>query len=174
MTTFAPAARHACACAFCFCGSFSALVIEAVTPAALNAFAKSGASKSTQRTDDLVSGSRTQTWTFAAFFFVLAVAPATATTAASAATMPTRANDFLLESFLTLVASSSCTGEKRAPILLSYGNSASVYDLPPTGHCSTLELPSKRLFVVRYLPTVCRVTKLSPVFVSAGATRPSL
>src|SRR5579862_3429920 len=111
MTTLAPAARHACACAFCFCGSFRALVIDAVTPAALNALAKSGASKSTQRTDDLVSGSRTQTWTLAAFFFVLAVAPATATTAASAAITPTRANDFLLESFLTLLASSLCTGE---------------------------------------------------------------
>ena len=39
MTTFAPAARHAAACAFCFCASFSALVIEAVTPAFLNAAA---------------------------------------------------------------------------------------------------------------------------------------
>src|ERR1700757_1492705 len=111
MTTFAPAARHACACAFCFWGSFSAFVIDAVTPAALNALAKSGASKSTQRTDDLVSGSRTQTWTFAVFFFVLPAAPARATIPASAAITPTRANDFLLESFLTLVASSLCTGE---------------------------------------------------------------
>ena len=61
MTTFAPAARHAAACAFCFCASFSALVIEAVTPAFLNAAAMSGASNCTQRTDELVSGSSTQT-----------------------------------------------------------------------------------------------------------------
>jgi hypothetical protein len=76
-TTLAPAARHAEACAFCFWGSFSALVIEYVTPAALSAFAKSGASNCTQRTDDLVSGSSTQTWTLAPFFFVPAVAPET-------------------------------------------------------------------------------------------------
>ncbi len=66
-TTFAPAARHACACAFCFCGSFSALLIDAVTPAFLNALAKAGASNCTQRTEDFVSGSRTQTWTLAFF-----------------------------------------------------------------------------------------------------------
>src|SRR5579871_4566966 len=65
MTTFAPAARHACACAFCLVGSLRALLIEADTPAFLNALAKSGASNCTQRTDDLVSGSRTQTWTLA-------------------------------------------------------------------------------------------------------------
>ena len=75
MTTFAPAARHACACAFCFCGSLRALLIDAVTPAFLKAaLAMSGASNCTQRTDDFVSGSRTQTWTLAVFFFVLAVA----------------------------------------------------------------------------------------------------
>ncbi len=61
MTTFAPAARHAWACAFCFCGSLSAFVICAVTCAAPNALARSGASNCTQRTDDFVSGSRTQT-----------------------------------------------------------------------------------------------------------------
>ena len=61
MTTFAPAARHAWACAFCFCASLSAFVIDAVTPAFLNAAWSVGASNCTQRTDELVSGSRTQT-----------------------------------------------------------------------------------------------------------------
>src|SRR5579859_3099727 len=64
--TLAPADRHASACATIFCGSLSAFVIEYVTPAALSAFAKSGASNCTQRTDDFVSGSRTQTWMLAA------------------------------------------------------------------------------------------------------------
>ena len=61
ITTLAPAARHACACAVCFDGSLSALLIDAVTPAFLNAFASSGLSNCTQRTDDFVSGSKTQT-----------------------------------------------------------------------------------------------------------------
>ena len=61
MTTVAPAAMHACACAFCFSGSLSALLIDAVTPAFLKAPSCAGASNCTQRTDDFVSGSRTQT-----------------------------------------------------------------------------------------------------------------
>ena len=61
ITTLAPAAKHACACAVCFDGSLSALLIDAVTPAFLNAFASSGLSNCTQRTDDFVSGSKTQT-----------------------------------------------------------------------------------------------------------------
>ena len=61
ITTLAPAARQACACAVCFDGSLSALLIDAVTPALANAFLSSGASNCTQRTDDCVSGSKTQT-----------------------------------------------------------------------------------------------------------------
>ena len=45
-------------------------------PAFLKAAAKSGASNCTQRTDDFVSGSRTQTWTLAVCRAMLAVAPA--------------------------------------------------------------------------------------------------
>src|SRR3954447_368773 len=88
-TTVAPAARHAWACAFCFCGSFSALLIEYVTPAALRALAKSGASNCTQRTDDFVSGSRTQTWMLAEF---LAVAPVATTARTTPARITTAAD----------------------------------------------------------------------------------
>src|SRR5579864_6767376 len=98
-TTLAPAARHACACAFCFCGSFNAFVIEYVTPAALSALAKSGASNCTQRTDDFVSGNRTQTWTLAFFEPTLAPAP-DVTSAATAARARSRKID-LLEIFFT-------------------------------------------------------------------------
>src|SRR5919201_594557 len=83
--TFAPAARQASACATIFCGSFSAFVIEYVTPAFFSALAKSGASNCTQRTDDFVSGSRTQTWIFADFVAVAPVATATATPATATA-----------------------------------------------------------------------------------------
>ena len=72
MTTVAPAAMQACACAFCLSGSLRALLIDAVTPAFLKAAFMSGASNCTQRTDDFVSGSRTQTCTLAVFFLVLA------------------------------------------------------------------------------------------------------
>src|SRR3954447_17084220 len=98
-TTVAPAARHAWACAFCFCGSFSALLIEYVTPAALRALAKSGASNCTQRTDDFVSGSRTQTWMLAFFAPEFAPAPVV-TSAATAARARSRTSD-LLEIFFT-------------------------------------------------------------------------
>src|SRR6516165_6286643 len=87
IATFAPAARHASACADIFCGSLSAFVIDAEMPAALNAFAKSGASNCTQRTDDLVSGRSTHTWTLAP---VLAVAPVASTANAAHATATTR------------------------------------------------------------------------------------
>src|SRR3954454_21380739 len=95
MTTLAPAARHACAWAFCFSGSFNALLIDAFTPAFANAFLKSGASNCTQRTDDLVSGSSTQTSTDAVRCFVLAVAVATTNTArpATASALRPRAVD---------------------------------------------------------------------------------
>ena len=79
MTTVAPAAMQACACAFCLSGSLSALLIDAVTPAFVKAAFMSGASNCTQRTDDFVSGSRTQTCTLAAFFAECAEADATAT-----------------------------------------------------------------------------------------------
>src|SRR5690349_469986 len=42
------------------------------------------------------------------------------------------------------------------------------------GYLSSCELPSKRVFVVRYCVTFARVTKFRPVFVSAGTTRPPL
>src|SRR4051794_9788977 len=88
MTTFAPAAMHACACAFCFSGSFRALLIDAETPAFAKAAFIAGASNCTQRTDDLVSGRSTQTSTFAPVCFVLAVAVATTTPAAIRASVP--------------------------------------------------------------------------------------
>ena len=60
----------------------------------------SGASNCTQRTDDFVSGSRTQTWTLAVLCDVPAVATATAmASAATAATSPTAIT--LRETFFT-------------------------------------------------------------------------
>src|SRR5919201_4155871 len=61
--------------------------------AAFSAFAKSGASNCTQRTDDFVSGNRTQTWMLAAFLAVAPVVtatatPATATTRRTLAALP--------------------------------------------------------------------------------------
>src|SRR5579864_1468072 len=100
MTTLAPAARHACACAFCFSGSLRALLIEYVTPAAFSAFAMSGASNWTHRTDDFVSGSRTQTWML---FVGFAVAADTRTVAIPAHS--TRIAAPLRTSFFTLIAS---------------------------------------------------------------------
>src|SRR5579885_2692441 len=81
MTTLAPAARHAVACAFCFSGSLRALVMDAFTPAFANAALNAGASNCTQRTDDFVSGRRTQTSMLALLRFVLAVAAGTRNTA---------------------------------------------------------------------------------------------
>src|SRR3954453_8032223 len=72
---------HACACAFCLSGSFKAFVIDALTPAFLKAAAMAGLSNCTQRTDDFVSGSRTETSTLAVLCFVAAVALATMNTA---------------------------------------------------------------------------------------------
>ena len=77
----------------------SALLIEAVTPALAKAAFMAGASNCTQRTDDFVSGSRTQTWTSAAFLPAFAPAPV-ATSAATEATIRSRMTD-LLETFFT-------------------------------------------------------------------------
>src|SRR5262249_53922331 len=85
MTPFAPAARHACACAFCFSGSLRALFIEYVTLAFLSAAPMYFGSNCVQRTDDFVSGSRTQTCTLADFLAVLATAAAEMAMAATAA-----------------------------------------------------------------------------------------
>ena len=64
----------------------------------------SGASNCTQRTDELVSGSRTQTWMLAFLCAVPAVATATITaSAATAATSPTAIT--LRETFFTLPSS---------------------------------------------------------------------
>ena len=52
-----------------------------MTPAFLKAAFIAGASNCTQRTDDLVSGSNTQTWTLAVFFVLFAEALATTNTA---------------------------------------------------------------------------------------------
>src|SRR5215813_12243313 len=60
--TFAPFARHCCACDFCFWASPSAFRTCAGTPACLNACVRYGASKSVYRVDDFVSGSSTQAW----------------------------------------------------------------------------------------------------------------
>src|SRR3954464_8688 len=87
--TVAPEARHASACAFIFCASPWALLIDAETPAARRSFVRYGRSKSSYRADDLVSGSRTQAWV-AAFFAVRALAAATTDAAiARAASMKT-------------------------------------------------------------------------------------
>src|SRR6478736_7852855 len=61
----------------------------------------SGASNWTQRTDELVSGSRTHTCTLAVFFAVLAVAPAT-TIVASTAT-PARSNALVPKTLFTSI-----------------------------------------------------------------------
>src|SRR5881392_2602083 len=58
--TFAPLARHCCACDFCFCASPSAFRTCAETPAFLNAAFRYGASNSVYRVDDFVSGSSAQ------------------------------------------------------------------------------------------------------------------
>src|ERR1700742_390993 len=59
--TFAWLVTQSSACDRIFCGSFWALTIEALRPAALNAAARYGRSNSSQRTDDLVSGRSTHT-----------------------------------------------------------------------------------------------------------------
>ena len=105
MTTFAPDARQAWACAFCFVGSFSALLIDAVTPAFLKAALNAGASNCTQRTEDFVSGSRTQTWTLA---LCDAPAPATTPTAATETTSKAAALRMFLLTCISFV--SSCQG----------------------------------------------------------------
>jgi hypothetical protein len=61
ITTVAPSFRHVCACDCCVVALPSALVINADTLAFLNAAVSSGLSNCCQRTDDCVSGSRTQT-----------------------------------------------------------------------------------------------------------------
>ena len=86
-------------------------MIEAVTPALANAAFSKGASNCTQRTDDLVSGSSTQTWTLAAFFLVLAEALATTNTArlAIASAMSARTVD-LRKTFFKIVSLVGLTG----------------------------------------------------------------
>src|SRR5690348_3899650 len=117
MTTFAPAAMHACACAFCLSGSLRALLIDADTPAFLNAAFMAGASNCTQRTDDFVSGSRTQTSTLA-LLVAIALVATTAATDATAAITPTTANVFR-ETFLTLVPPRGADRGWSGAILLS-------------------------------------------------------
>src|SRR4051794_29495805 len=60
-STFAPLVSICSACCCCVDLSPSALSMMALTPAAANAFLSSGRSTVSQRTDDLVSGSRTPT-----------------------------------------------------------------------------------------------------------------
>src|SRR3954453_20396155 len=60
-STFAPLVIICSACCCCVDLSPSALSMIALTPAASNAFLSSGRSTVSQRTDDLVSGSRTPT-----------------------------------------------------------------------------------------------------------------
>src|SRR4051812_44230892 len=99
MRTLAPLPRHWSAWVFCFWASLSALVIVYVTPAFLNAAISAGLSNFSQRTDDAVSGSRTQMSPPAAFLLVPAVAPATTiaampTTTASISTVDLRKTFF--------------------------------------------------------------------------------
>src|SRR5437899_411951 len=92
---FAPRDRHESACDTIFCGSFNAFVIEAVRWAFFRALAQSGASNCTQRTDDFVSGSRTQTLMFAELLAVALVATIATTTPARTTASPTeRTNRF--------------------------------------------------------------------------------
>ena len=116
MTTVAPAAMQACACAFCLSGSLRALLIEAVTPAFLKAAFIAGASNCTQRTDDFVSGSSTHTWTLAAFFVVFAEALATTNTARLAAesAMSARTVD-LRKTLFKIVSLVGLTGGQYPP-----------------------------------------------------------
>jgi hypothetical protein len=65
----------------------------------------SGASNCTQRTDDFVSGSRTQTWTLAVLCLVLAVAVETAKTARPATAIAAQAKAVdLRKSFFKIVS----------------------------------------------------------------------
>src|SRR4051794_21463164 len=98
--TLAPLPRHWSACVFCFWGSLSALVMLYDTFAALNAEMSAGLSKCSQRTDEAVSGSRTQTSPPAAFLLTPAVAPATTSVATPATTATSRTVD-LRKTFLT-------------------------------------------------------------------------
>src|SRR4249920_3622554 len=84
--TLAPFEMHCSACARCFCGSLSAFVTDALTPAALRALVNAGLSNCSQRTEDLVSGSRTQTSTAAADLLLLAEAAPTVMLTASTPT----------------------------------------------------------------------------------------
>src|SRR3982750_4714927 len=68
--------------------------------AALNDVISAGLSKCSQRTDDAVSGSRTQMSPLAAFLLTLAVAPATTSAAAAATTAMSRTVD-LRKTFFT-------------------------------------------------------------------------
>src|SRR6476646_10873218 len=83
--TFAPCARHCCACDFIFCASAWALSTVAGTPAFLQAAVRYGASKSVYRVDDFVSGSSTHAWIDADF-----CDGALVRADATAATRPTR------------------------------------------------------------------------------------
>src|SRR5262245_24058126 len=81
--------RHESACATIFCGSFSAFVIEYVTPAFFRACPMYLGSNCTQRTDDFVSGSRTQTWMLADCLAVALPAEIAPATTASTTIRPT-------------------------------------------------------------------------------------
>src|SRR5262249_22651019 len=76
-----------------------AFVIMYVTPAFERAFLKAGASNCTQRTEDFVSGSRTQTCALASFLLLAAVATATRTRPMTATVAPSAIA--LRETFLT-------------------------------------------------------------------------
>src|SRR4051794_11917652 len=100
---------QACACDFCLSGSFSALLIEAETPAFANAAFIAGASNWTPGRAAFVSGGGPQPCTFAVFFFVLGVAldrrgvvtPATAR-ATNSREIPLRETFFKMISFSVL------------------------------------------------------------------------
>src|SRR5579862_1107319 len=94
-----------------------------VTPAALSDFAKSGASNCTQRTDDFVSGSRTQTCAVALCVRIAPPAPATAvaeakTTTSSAVHLGT---NLLTYPLLLISVSDQTLGARRTPCLSGRG-----------------------------------------------------
>src|ERR1700712_3288311 len=98
--TLAPLVTQSSACERIFCVSPSAFVILAERPAALKAAARYGRSKSSQRTDVLVSGRRTHTSALAAFAAGAVLwAPAVVAATHAPATAPSTSMDFKTGTF---------------------------------------------------------------------------
>ena len=92
----------------CFCGSSRALTIVWLTFAAVSVLSRYGRSNCSQRTDDFVSGSSTQTSAVAVFWAGFATAAVTATLTAASATTDRIKNFFTM--VLLLVIALTCGG----------------------------------------------------------------